>query len=46
MLDCYYGAKAMTLFRTLVVTGEAVPAVFWHTGGAVAALTSLAGDAA
>jgi D-cysteine desulfhydrase len=41
LLDDYYGAKAMTLFRTLLTAGEPTPAVFWHTGGVAAALTAL-----
>jgi D-cysteine desulfhydrase len=45
MLDDYYGAKAMTLFRTLMTEGAATPAVFWHTGGVAAALTALVGAA-
>lgn len=45
LLDDYYGAKAMTLFRTLLSGGAPTPAVFWHTGGAAAALTGLVGAA-
>lgn len=45
LLDDYYGAKAMTLFRTLLTSGEPTPAVFWHTGGVAAALTALVGAA-
>ena len=41
LLDNYYGAKAMTLLRTLLAAGDATPAVFWHTGGVVAALAAL-----
>jgi D-cysteine desulfhydrase len=41
LLDDYYGAKAMTLFRSLLAQGAATPAVFWHTGGVAAALTAL-----
>jgi D-cysteine desulfhydrase len=41
LLDDYYGAKAMTLLRTLLTAGDATPAVFWHTGGVVAALAAL-----
>lgn len=41
LLDDYYGAKAMTLFRTLLAAGIPTPAVFWHTGGLAAALTGL-----
>jgi D-cysteine desulfhydrase len=41
LLDDYYGAKAMTLFRTLLEGGAPTPAVFWHTGGVAAALTAL-----
>lgn len=45
LLDDYYGAKAMTLFRELLSEGAATPAVFWHTGGLAAALTALVGRA-
>jgi D-cysteine desulfhydrase len=41
LLDDYYGAKAMTLFRALLADGAPTPAVFWHTGGVAAALTAL-----
>ena len=41
LLDDYYGAKAMTLFRSLLADGMPTPAVFWHTGGVAAALTAL-----
>lgn len=41
LLDDYYGAKALTLFRTLLGSGAPTPAVFWHTGGLVAALAAL-----
>ena len=41
LLDDYYGAKAMTLFRSLLADGAPTPAVFWHTGGVAAALTAL-----
>lgn len=41
LLDDYYGAKAMTLFRTVVGSDGSTPAVFWHTGGLVAALAAL-----
>ena len=41
LLDDYYGAKAMTLFRSLLADGAQTPAVFWHTGGVAAALTAL-----
>ena len=41
LLDDYYGAKAMTLFRSLLANGTPTPAVFWHTGGVAAALTAL-----
>ena len=41
LLDDYYGAKAMTLFRSLLANGAPTPAVFWHTGGVAAALTGL-----
>ena len=44
LLDDYYGAKAMTLFRTLLAADAETPAVFWHTGGLVAALAALAGS--
>lgn len=45
LLDDYYGAKAMTLFRTLLAAGVSTPAVFWHTGGVAAALAGLMGSA-
>lgn len=45
LLDDYYGAKAMTLFRTLLTAGAETPAVFWHTGGVAATLTALLGAA-
>jgi D-cysteine desulfhydrase len=41
LLDDYYGAKAMTLFRSLLADGAQTPAVFWHTGGVAAALAAL-----
>lgn len=41
LLDDYYGAKAMTLFRTLLAAGAPTPAVYWHTGGIPAALAAL-----
>lgn len=41
LLDDYYGAKAMTLFRVLLAADAETPAVFWHTGGVAAALTAL-----
>jgi D-cysteine desulfhydrase len=41
LLDDYYGAKAMTLFRGLLADDAETPAVFWHTGGVAAALTAL-----
>ena len=41
LLDDYYGAKAMTLFRTVLAAEAPTPAVFWHTGGIVAALAAL-----
>jgi D-cysteine desulfhydrase len=41
LLDDHYGAKAMTLFRSLLADGGPTPAVFWHTGGVAAALTAL-----
>jgi 1-aminocyclopropane-1-carboxylate deaminase/D-cysteine desulfhydrase-like pyridoxal-dependent ACC family enzyme len=41
LLDDYYGAKAMTLFRTLLTSGAPTPALFWHTGGVSATLTAL-----
>jgi len=44
LLDDYYGAKAMTLFRTLLVAEAPTPAVFWHTGGVAAALAGLVGS--
>jgi len=43
LLDHYYGAKAMTLLRTLLTEDRGGPVVFWHTGGVPAALTSLVG---
>jgi D-cysteine desulfhydrase len=46
LLDDYYGAKAMTLFRTVAGSGASTPAVFWHTGGLVAALAALTQAAA
>jgi 1-aminocyclopropane-1-carboxylate deaminase/D-cysteine desulfhydrase-like pyridoxal-dependent ACC family enzyme len=39
LLDDYYGAKAMTLLRTLLAETAVTPVVFWHTGGVAAALT-------
>jgi D-cysteine desulfhydrase len=45
LLDDYYGAKAMTLFRTLMTERGSTPAVFWHTGGVAGALTALVGAA-
>lgn len=45
LLDDYYGAKAMTLFRTLLTADPQAPAVFWHTGGVPAALAALVGQA-
>ena len=45
LLDDYYGAKAMTLLRTLLSEDAQTPAVFWHTGGVPAALTALVGRA-
>lgn len=42
LLDDYYGAKAMTLLRTLTATHRPMPMVFWHTGGVSAALTTVA----
>jgi len=41
LLDDYYGAKAMTLFRTVLAAEAPTPAIFWHTGGIVAALAAL-----
>jgi 1-aminocyclopropane-1-carboxylate deaminase/D-cysteine desulfhydrase-like pyridoxal-dependent ACC family enzyme len=41
LLDDYYGAKAMTLFRSLLADRAPTPAVFWHTGGVAAALATL-----
>lgn len=41
LLDDYYGAKAMTLLRLLLAEDLPTPAVFWHTGGVVAALAAL-----
>lgn len=45
LLDDYYGAKAMTLLRTLLTADPRTPAVFWHTGGVPAALATLVGRA-
>jgi D-cysteine desulfhydrase len=45
LLDDYSGAKALTLFRTLLASGAETPAVFWHTGGVAAALTALTREA-
>ncbi len=45
LLDDYYGAKAMTLFRALLAAGAPTPAVFWHTGGLAAALSALMREA-
>jgi D-cysteine desulfhydrase len=41
LLDDYYGAKALTLFRALLGSGVPTPAAFWHTGGLIAALAAL-----
>ena len=41
LLDHYYGAKAMTLMRSLLAGGCPTPIVFWHTGGVAAALAAL-----
>jgi D-cysteine desulfhydrase len=41
LLDDYYGAKAMTLLRTLRSSDSTRPTVFWHTGGVAAALSAL-----
>ena len=41
LLDHYYGAKAMTLLRSLLADGCPTPVVFWHTGGVAAALAAL-----
>jgi D-cysteine desulfhydrase len=41
LLDDYYGAKALTLLRALLGSGAPTPAVFWHTGGLIAALAAL-----
>lgn len=46
LLDRYYGAKAMTLFRTLLAAGTPTPAVFWHCGGVAAVFTALVQGAA
>ncbi|HEX5087761.1 MAG TPA: pyridoxal-phosphate dependent enzyme [Nocardioides sp.] len=43
LLDDYYGAKAMSLFRAMLTAGAETPAVFWHTGGVAAALAVLMG---
>lgn len=45
LLDDYYGAKAMTLFRAMLAADAPTPAVFWHTGGVAASLTALMGGA-
>jgi D-cysteine desulfhydrase len=41
LLDDYYGSKSMTLLRVLLASHTDATAVFWHTGGVVAALTAL-----
>jgi D-cysteine desulfhydrase len=41
LLDDYYGSKSMTLLRKLLAADAPTPAVFWHTGGVVAALAAL-----
>jgi D-cysteine desulfhydrase len=41
LLDRYYGAKAMTLFRALLAGGTPTPAVFWHSGGVASAVSAL-----
>lgn len=43
LLDDYYGAKAMTLARSLLDSGVETPLVFWHTGGTAAAVSALGG---
>jgi len=39
LLDPYYGAKAMTLLRSMASPDESI--VLWHTGGVSAALSAL-----
>lgn len=41
LLDHTYGAKAMSLVRTLLAEGVPTPLVFWHTGGLACALSAL-----
>lgn len=41
LLDHTYGAKAMSLMRTLLSEGAPTPLVFWHTGGLACALSAL-----
>lgn len=41
LLDDHYGAKAMSLLRSELADGGPTPAVFWHTGGVAAALSTL-----
>lgn len=41
LLDHTYGAKAMSLARTLLAEGAPTPMVFWHTGGLACALSAL-----
>jgi D-cysteine desulfhydrase len=43
LLDDHYGAKAMTLARSLLDSGVETPLLFWHTGGTAAALAALGG---
>lgn len=43
LLDHTYGAKAMSLVRTLLAEGAPTPVVFWHTGGLACALSALGG---
>jgi D-cysteine desulfhydrase len=41
LLDHTYGAKAMSLVRTLLAEVAPTPLVFWHTGGLACALSAL-----
>jgi D-cysteine desulfhydrase len=43
LLDHTYGAKAMSLVRSLLAEGAPTPLVFWHTGGLACALSALDG---
>lgn len=44
LLDHTYGAKALTLLRTLLEDGARTPALFWHTGGVATVLSALTGS--